>query len=394
MEINFKQYLMAILFFMLIAGVFISCKNKSIATTEIQVVKKEIDINLENVKDSSLDIGKYYPNVTILPLKGKSGYMVGEINKVVYYKDRIYVLDRTFSKALLIFDKSGNPIDSIKDEFILDFAINNDIIYVLRARENRINMYDVKDNSFVKGFPVLPQNIMNIEVVDDHILCYRLIIPKNIDRYDNCSLFLINKDNGEVLKQWLPINEKNQFLSYFKTYSSVFRKVDDLIYFSRNYDNNQYCLKDGELVVEKLLQIKNIFPFDKLVTKNEFDFVEQVNQSGKPYSIEGYFEIPELDFFRVINNNLINSLISVKSEKPNNRTIYKRFHHSKTLVPFDHLFQVSDKAFGSFVPTSLIFDLKSRISHFDLKTNKDPFVELLSDFKETNLQPVLVLMSK
>lgn len=94
-------YLIALLLFTLFS---FSCKKNSSSERLI----KEIIINpLEGKEGLLTDL---VDTIFYIPLKTNDSVLIGSIDKIEFYKDRIYVLDKRIARSFFIFDENGNLV--------------------------------------------------------------------------------------------------------------------------------------------------------------------------------------------------------------------------------------------------------------------------------------------
>jgi hypothetical protein len=91
---------------MLILACFIgySCKEEDYINSSYITERLKFDINKQIILDH-LDSIKIKE---IIKLNVDSALPLGRIDKIVVTKDRLFILDRTFSKFLFVYDRLGN----------------------------------------------------------------------------------------------------------------------------------------------------------------------------------------------------------------------------------------------------------------------------------------------
>jgi len=144
-----KYYHFYIHLFMLLACIFSSCTRSKPRLAELP--KKYEDIKVDNTNISLFyDLDSLAEKFTLIPLETRKESLIGEVSKLVRYKDLIIVLDKRISKNLFIFKQSGKFVGKIAEKDleggnISDVALRNDTIFVLsKSRVPELGFYDLQ----------------------------------------------------------------------------------------------------------------------------------------------------------------------------------------------------------------------------------------------------------
>ena len=136
-----------------------ACKNESKVNDDLNV----IDLTNEPVKEKIL-VSEVVKNCVYIPLDSTKEALIGEINKIVEYRERFYILDRFVTHGIFVFDASGNFLHkigrsgdgpggfAIPHDFLIDPAKNE--ILVLDAEAFRIQVYNLNDGHFKWSVPI------------------------------------------------------------------------------------------------------------------------------------------------------------------------------------------------------------------------------------------------
>ncbi len=113
---------------------------------------------------------------------------VGSIKDVVFYDNKIYLLDDAYSRVhvamlsgeiILTFSAPGIFDSQIKNPSAI--AVHNDLVYVADTGNKRITVFD-KNGNFIRTFgrkqPGLLENPVSIEVTDDYIFVADVVLQK------------------------------------------------------------------------------------------------------------------------------------------------------------------------------------------------------------------------
>lgn len=120
-----------------------SCK------TEVKEIKT-IDVDVEN-PIAFLNLSDYFQS-EIVKLEKNEKCLIGSIDKIIVYKDYVFVLDKTKSESLFMFSRTGKYIRKIGNRgkgfgeylYLESFDIVNDKIYLLTGLYQRLFVYDLE----------------------------------------------------------------------------------------------------------------------------------------------------------------------------------------------------------------------------------------------------------
>jgi hypothetical protein len=126
-----------------------------------QVPYEPIKINAENSIDLDSSINDKVTKIKYIYLRTEEP--IGYVNKVIFHKNRIYLLDAFSSAKIFIFDMEGNLINIISDkgggpkEYInlADMDINKDTIIVAVGRGLK-RLYYTLDGKYIRHEKCLP----------------------------------------------------------------------------------------------------------------------------------------------------------------------------------------------------------------------------------------------
>ena len=125
-----------VLYVALILAVFSSCKRSS-----VKDIGKAQKIDCCEITNETFKLSDVASSFSIIPLETNDSCLIGEINKLEFFNENIFVLDKIYSARLFVFNKEGKYLFDIgrrgaaPDEYVQinDFSIDkkNNIIYVL-----------------------------------------------------------------------------------------------------------------------------------------------------------------------------------------------------------------------------------------------------------------------
>jgi hypothetical protein len=264
-------------------------KNGNILTLKFDFDKDPVNVN---------DIG-LISDVEILNLDCEEA-IFSKIDKIIRYKNRIYVLDKRQTYSVVIYDTLGNFINLIDKhgqgpaEYIqlFDIFINSD--------DETLNLVSRADYKILKHD--LDGNIIKVEKMP-HIFT-------SLSKIENGYIWYLandmrNKENPYNV--WTLTNKielKDGFFEIDPTWSSkpmgggsVFSQYEDKTYYITPLDFNIYCLKDG------VFSIAYNFDFGKWacpeIYKEYEKFEELLNSDGRDRYIYQFY------YFQETQNHLI-----------------------------------------------------------------------------------------
>ncbi|GAB2634681.1 6-bladed beta-propeller [Belliella aquatica] len=197
-----------------------------------------IKVDLDSVKDGKLT-DYFEPEIEYLLLKEDENpdSQIGEIEKLIEYKDKIFVFDWWIGKSVHIFDRQGNFIRRIRNRGdglgkyieVADLQVEQDTIYLL-AHPGKIIKFDL-EGSFINEIkiPVIGRTF-HYDINSDLFFIY------SGSRAEN--LVTVLNHAGKVIR------------SYFSSYPDVFygNMMDPVnfyqdnngFYFTRTYADTLY----------------------------------------------------------------------------------------------------------------------------------------------------------
>lgn len=124
-----------ILYATLILAIFSSCKH----TTSVDLEGEKI--NCSEISNKIFKLSDMASSISIIPLETNDSCLIGEISKLDFFNEKIFILDKIYSARLFVFNKEGKYLFDIgkrgagPDEYVQinDFSINKkkNTIYVL-----------------------------------------------------------------------------------------------------------------------------------------------------------------------------------------------------------------------------------------------------------------------
>jgi hypothetical protein len=219
--------------FLMVFILAVSCKR------ETDHLSGERVLFIDYSNKSKIKLSGFVSNFSIIRLETSNNSIVGEISKIQFFNDRIYILDMR-SNAVFVFDVSGkfiyelNRIGQGPEEYIAltDIQVGENGIYVLDISSHRIIRYGF-DFKFMEDIKF---DFLGSSFVPDST-GFWLYSEANM-RHDDYQLIRIDK-KGTVTGKYFRRNTRPDY-SYTYASSNIFQKNSNRLYFSPRCDNVIY----------------------------------------------------------------------------------------------------------------------------------------------------------
>lgn len=282
------------------------------STTNNTIEELRIDISkVKKLDEFYLTISDY----EFISLQEDSLIKLGEINKITFYNDNIYISDATKAKSIFIYNKEGTLLSTINrlghgigeytniGDFDIDKLTNN--IYILDPQLRKILIYDregiflrdIKLDFIAKSFKITGKYL----IFDKFNMMER---PQNKAINNN---LLICDRKGKILNGFLPIDKdlssysmgamnglkenSNGIISYLPPLSSHIYKYDisqDKIVkqfqidFGNEWPSKSFFMgKQHPLRIIKLMKEKNLINFLNYSENDNFICLEFLHGTNK-----------------------------------------------------------------------------------------------------------------
>lgn len=382
------------LYFMFLHFFFISCGEKS-AIKESEIIKS-VETEIIKIVDihanTHIDISSLLDTIKYVKLELTEESIIGYIQKITIYEDRIYILD-TQTSSLFVFDINGNYLFKIDrrgagpEEYIqLDF-------FDIDFRNNEIMLTDLM------GYWVMKYDM-------DGNFISREKIPFRIEGiapgFDNGYAVYANyRDNKTTMKQEYNLIYLDSLMNITKAYfpylstnirfatpqASVFYPYNENFHFFSLYGNNIYKIgKEG---------LSLVYSFD--FGDKSFD----ISSLEKQLSPQDY--VKKKDFYLIHRVQETDHILSFTLSEPSSIILYQGFYSKETKKLLYPIFYTLDKevvleipsiAYDSWLITELsIDDLLSWREKIDHTLFKNQFLwnkKILADQLTIDDNPVLM----
>jgi hypothetical protein len=307
-----------------------SCTDLTKNTVDNEEIAPEV-IQVKNEKVSGEALAsKIFPIFDIIQLETNDEAIFGSIDRIMFYNDRIFILDSDVAGKLLVFDRTGKYINTIggkgkgPGEIIapMDFYIDTimNAIHILDM-ETSIKVYSLDTDRFEF------QNTSNIPAT---VGSFKLaILP------DNKLAFITGGNNPELCITDENFKNSDFYFPYTsRKFSIILREGLNYGYsnvlFRRYANDTIYSLPEGKPKPYRIFDFNQPVSFNKLVNLSESVqnemltkyslinlYFESDSQFYLKYSINSkeffYLRNPKGDIYHFSKENLNNDLFGTKN---------------------------------------------------------------------------------
>ncbi|QZT38470.1 6-bladed beta-propeller [Halosquirtibacter xylanolyticus] len=285
----------------LLICLFVSCY----ACNKVEITKcNKVHVNTSTITKNVIIHADEY-----LALETNEDCVVGNIDKLIAYDNKIYILDREVAESIFIYDNYGRFISKISNkgkglgEYLMidDFLIDdqNGEIRILDLDQGKIICYD--DNRFIREVEI-DNEFCFIENFGDHIIgindycgtkddCYGvLVLDKNLNVERKLAPFTKN-DHRVLWELRKPVYKDQSGVYITEAFSNVIHRMDkDFNYEPYVYidfgkeafhlDKNDV---DRKTYLKELSKTDKAFLVDYFMKNNHFTFFEFFYQQSMTY---------------------------------------------------------------------------------------------------------------
>lgn len=250
-----------------ICNLFTFCDKKKI--NEEIVTLKISDNNFQH----KIKFSELIKDYKFIPLETNKENIFGKIDKILFNKNQIYILDHLKAKAIFVFSLEGNYLWKISKfgrgpgEYLelLDFCFEPKTDNLVLSNIKDLIFYDSK-GVYIKTIK-LPFSAYKIEYSDDnHVACvnggigdFLLIIDTNGN--ESSSYFNYTKETRLILQSPLIRNDKSDLLYVPNLDYTIYKVNGDKIspYVKFDFSKDMYSPQDLKLLKDKKSNINNFY---------------------------------------------------------------------------------------------------------------------------------------
>nr|WP_320153938.1 6-bladed beta-propeller [uncultured Draconibacterium sp.] len=236
---------------LIISILFIECSEHSINNTDTKSIKV-FDNTIDQITTNDL-----ITNVQYIPLETNSSCLIGRIDKMLISNDKLYILDKSSSKKLFVFELTGKFIQTIGEQGkgpqeyiqITDFSIDEAKDEIVLLDNNRNLLIYNLNGEFIKSKKLSKKNFFqNLCIYKHSYYLYTNNLKGNSDKYS-----IFTYDNN--------FDEKKLF--YYSDHCDFLHPVDNPIL--HNKKGLYYLDIFNKVIYEKIkneFEKKYLFDFD------------------------------------------------------------------------------------------------------------------------------------
>jgi Txe/YoeB family toxin of Txe-Axe toxin-antitoxin module len=267
------------------------------------VYDEKTEINV-GIGSEIIDIKDMLDSVRYIHLETSDECLIGEINKIVYYDDKYYILDRAKTKKLLCFDSTGHferlfgRTGQGPGEYVepTDFMVTSSYMIILDQFAHKLLFFD-RDGNYIHSLP-LKYKIHAITSLDNDSLFLAKAGDNRHTDIENYELLIMNV-NGEVKLKGI----KNPYQIKYSLSGYYSQRMNDRIIYCKPMANTIYEITDTHIKERYQLNILNSpLPrnYEKSCGGRYENFIE--NYKGKYNYFSGQFiETGKCLFFIITN---------------------------------------------------------------------------------------------
>lgn len=277
--------------------IFLSCNQRPQNDTDVKEylipVGENGDILLSDI------VGDY----KIVPLETKENSLLGEIQKVELYDEKIFILSRN---QIFVFEQNGKFIQKTNrtgrgpGEYIeiKDFDIFSETLFILDRTGQNVLEYDLKGRHInTRHISMWAQKLIVLN--ENEILIYS---GEEDNSYNQCKFSVVN-NNGEITGL-IPIDERKSKFLHVNSTQNFIRHASN-IYFHEAFNDVVYAIDNGRIepiyhFVYDGLNIPDSF-YDQSFD-NIFSFFQEFNKTNYINGIYDLFWVDNNMFFKAYRN--------------------------------------------------------------------------------------------
>lgn len=295
---------------------FISCNNHQ----NKDAFKKEItsiNINPDNTVD--LHLSEIIDSLTYIPLETTQDSYMKNIDKLIYYKDDLYILDKS-TKAIYCFSKDGKFLYKIRrvgkgpGEYIeiADFLINpfRERLEILDRRSRKITCYNILNKEFDED--IIINHLANNFIVTD---------PHSYFLYTMGSGFFNGENDYKYNLLQVDFKGKNVLGQYCEAYEgstnygfpSMLPRINDTTaLFSCFYNDTIYEISKNLIYPKYYIDFGN-HKLPLKAAKLSTDQRKNFKKDPYAYSLNTFFETNEILYFQYLYKSKFRKVIYYKN---------------------------------------------------------------------------------
>jgi len=291
----------------LIFIISIGCNHKKLNGDKLQrIYARGMKSTVKNIKelhviDSTsikLDLSDVdFESKSIVPIRfmklcPKNEILIGIIDKIVHYKDRIYILDKV-TNSLLILDIDGNMIFKIHNVGKAGGEYNTISDFCIDDKHQKIVIFDAKSKKFI-------HYNLNGKFYKEYKTLIWLKEFSILNTGDYCMLTLGNDYSGyqllfsdslhRIRQKAIPVNS-GYLLNLFSNGKSLIQNYNEATQISAPFSNKIYRIRYGRIYLDYILDFgEREFKYEKDKHRNMNMFIDDYDNNKLMFSLGGFME--------------------------------------------------------------------------------------------------------
>lgn len=385
-----------VIILMLVIGSCAGCVKK-----EKESNAKQLTIDWSNISNEMDYSSMVEDSIWLIPLETTAEYMIGEVTKLIYRNDLIYIADNV-SKSVFVFDMSGKLKTKIHaagngpGEYvnISYFAVCGNDMVILDHYARKVLFYDAS-GKFIRDKAIDVFWGTDLFSIGD-----KLYLPNSGSRAKSgyYHLFTLNLANSDEIGKYLPFDEpknnqgwsidsnhaqlENEALLCFWPYDKLYTIKDDETYLSYEIDFGdkrlpvQYIESDGTTALKTAIRDNYVTGLDRVRQSDKYVFL-QFGDSNNDYVAIYNKETDEMQTTKCLKNSKLGGLaLQAQGEK--------------FTIQNEKIIQCYDANYWNVFDTTEY--LKSSDTHFYSEELRQQFLKLAqTDGTESN--PIILIQN-
>ena len=282
-----KQFIFFPLVFLLLLA---SCHSDKKQEVTQSVTTIRVD-NIDDAEDIEVTKDKYIKSFRYIQLETDTTALIGEMTKILYEDNRIYIMDQSVTKSLFIFDKEGNFINKIyrygqgpeeyyelTDAFYDPKENTINILSFVGRNKYKIMVFDADGKTLLKQLPINLNLAEAMKSKDGFLVCNS---KHTLNASSSVNRLTVYSDNLKKLYDAVPILP--QWRDRMGSgYPELFRSKDGAIFCAPHHETDVYQ------VTRDSAFLKYRFDFGKYNYPEEFNTPDQYENMARNYQISNY----------------------------------------------------------------------------------------------------------
>ena len=281
--------------------------------------------------------------------------MIGEVNKIIDYNNRLYVLDAFITKSVMVYDRTGNFVKQIADfgqgpaEYLqlTDIFIDaeNDVLGLVSRLDKKLMKYSLHDLNLI-SVEKMPKSFFYLTKAQNYYVGYM----NNYIETSPFNLWTVS-ESLEIGTHFFKIASSWSSKSFSSMYP--FSVYEDKLYYIQPYDFNVYCVGENERRIPYKFDMgKNTWP----VNVSEYDEVERIKNDRPNQYVENLYMFQETQNHLIVRTVFKHQeLLGVYDKKTKKSQVVKPEPYTdKYLIPFGEIIGMDENAIYSLVPAASV----------------------------------------